>query len=156
MWTESQYQYLVLPMGLTCSPRIFTAVARFIATEVRKLGVLAIFYLDDILVLGGDKGDCQKSVDRLLAILKARGFVINYKKSDLNPNTEFTYLGHVWQTRDMKVGLKPSREIKLRRTATSIIAKKKINGKLASQFIGQVMSTLLSVPLAKARIRTFQ
>ena len=56
----------------------------------------------------------------------------------------------------MTVGLKASREVKLRATAALISSKSRVNGKLASQFVGQVMSTMLSVPLAKARIRTFQ
>lgn len=150
------YQYVALPMGLTCSPRVFTAVARFIATEVRRLGILAVFYLDDILALGKTREECQAAANRLLKLLETRGFVINFKKSDLVPSKEFTYLGHVWNTRSMVVALKPKREDKLRATAKAIMGESSITGKKASQFIGQVMSSLLAIPLARGRIRSFQ
>ena len=136
--------------------RVFTAVAKFIATEVRKLGILAIFYIDDILTLGKDTEECEKAVGRLLNILKARGFVINYKKSDLSPTKIFTYLGHVWNTDTMMVSLKPQREVKIRDTASSILNKKKVCGWKAAQFIGQVMSSLMAIPLARANIRKLQ
>ena len=56
----------------------------------------------------------------------------------------------------MKVALKPQREVKIRATANFILRKEKITGKIASKFIGQVMSSLLAVPLARARIRRMQ
>ena len=100
--------------------RVFTAVVKFIATEVRKLGILAIFYIDDILTLGKDAEECEKAVGRLLNILKARGFVINYKKSDLSPTKIFTYLGHVWNAETMMVSLKPQREVKINEVVKSV------------------------------------
>ena len=37
---------LGLPMGLTCSPRVFTRVSKFFCDWLRKKGVLIIIYID--------------------------------------------------------------------------------------------------------------
>lgn len=108
------------------------------------------------MALGKTKEECQKAVGILLTLLEKRGFVINFKKSELSPIKRFTYLGHVWDTAQMTVSLKPKREEKLRSTAVAISSQTRLTGKKASQFIGQVMSSLLAVPLARGRIRIFQ
>ena len=40
------YEYLGLPMGLTCSPRIFTKVSKAVADVLRKRGIIIIIYID--------------------------------------------------------------------------------------------------------------
>ena len=45
------YEYVALPMGLTCSARIFTRVALFIGARLRKQGVRLVLYIDDLLVI---------------------------------------------------------------------------------------------------------
>ena len=45
------YEYLGLPMGLSCSPRIFTRISRFACDWLRKRGVLLIIYIDVIIFL---------------------------------------------------------------------------------------------------------
>ena len=42
-----------------------------------------ILYLDDILVIGVSKKDCQEKVDHVVRILKLLGFLINMDKSSL-------------------------------------------------------------------------
>ena len=40
------YEYLGLPMGLTCSPRIFTKVSKAVADVLWKRGIIIIIYID--------------------------------------------------------------------------------------------------------------
>ena len=40
------YEYLGLPMGLTCSPRIFTKISKAVADVLRKRGIIIIIYID--------------------------------------------------------------------------------------------------------------
>ena len=40
------YEYLGLPMGLTCSPRIFTKVSKAVADVLRKRCIIIILYID--------------------------------------------------------------------------------------------------------------
>ena len=71
------YEYLGLPMGLCCSPRIFTRVSKFVCDWLRKRGVIVIIYIDDLLVLGSSYKDCLKHVTMLLKLLKKLGFLVN-------------------------------------------------------------------------------
>ena len=40
------YEYLGLPMGLTCSPRIFTKISKAVVDVLRKRGIIVIVYID--------------------------------------------------------------------------------------------------------------
>ena len=40
------FEFLGLPMGLTCSPRVFTRVTKSIVSWLRRQGVTLVIYLD--------------------------------------------------------------------------------------------------------------
>ena len=40
------YEYVALPMGLMCSPRLFTRVTKFFVEKVRKRGLLMVIYIE--------------------------------------------------------------------------------------------------------------
>ena len=69
-----------------------------------------ILYLDDILVTGVSKKDCQEKVDYVVRILKQLGFLINMDKSSLEAQQKFIYLGFVWDTTRWFVSLKLEQE----------------------------------------------
>ena len=46
------YEYVALPMGLTCSARIFTRAALFMGTRLRLRNVRLVMYIDEFLSLG--------------------------------------------------------------------------------------------------------
>ena len=56
------------------------------------MGIRIIFYLD-ILVIGNSEEECRLNVEVTLRVLREAGFVINLKKSALNPSQRFQYLG---------------------------------------------------------------
>ena len=147
------YEYLGLPMGLSCSPRIFTRVSKAAADWLRKRGVLLVIYIDDILVLGTTREEYTRNVNMVLSLLKKLGFVINESKCQIEPSNKFTYLGCVWNTADWKVQLKENRAKNLRSSATALVEKGIVTLRSLAQFIGRVQSAVGIVPLAKARTR---
>ena len=60
------YEYVALPMGLTCSARIFTRVALFMGSRLRRHGVRLVLYIDDLLVVASSKELCDQNVALLL------------------------------------------------------------------------------------------
>ena len=147
------YEYLGLPMGLTCSPRIFTRVSKAAADWLRKRGVLLIIYIDDILVLGRTKESCLRNVKMVLALLKRLGFVINEAKCNFTPSTSFTYLGCVWDTQCWRVKLKPKREESIRFSAKNLLQKRTVSVRTVARFVGKIQSAVGILPLARARSR---
>ena len=53
------YEYMALPMGLTCSPRVFTTLNKKVGVVFRKHGITCVFYIDNILVTGETEEDCR-------------------------------------------------------------------------------------------------
>ena len=50
-WNGSNYQFKVLPFGLSTAPRIFTKIMRPVMAKLREQGLRLIIYLDDILLV---------------------------------------------------------------------------------------------------------
>ena len=150
------YEYVALPMGLTCSARVFTRVALFVGARLRKQGVRIVLYIDDLLVIASSKELCDKHVALLLDAVSQFGFLLNEKKSTLTPSQSFLYLGLVWNTILWTVSVRPDREVKLRSNARELIASSSVSCRAVSVFLGRTNSTAGAVPLARARVRTLQ
>lgn len=150
------YEYQALPMGLTESPRIFTSISRFAGGLMRKAGVKVVLYMDDLLVVGTTKEQCEVSVRTVVTILQDLGFLLNVKKCSLAPNTTFTYLGCVWDTVNWSVGVKTEREDRLRKSAQLLLSRQEVKFRWVARFLGQVISCMKVIPMARARCRVTQ
>ena len=71
-----------------------------VAEEVcRRCGYWAIFvYLDDFLIRGSSREECDSSIQVLLDLLRELKLEPNLEKSVLDPTTSLEYLGKVWDT----------------------------------------------------------
>lgn len=72
---------------------MFTKILRPVAAHLRKLGWRLIFYLDDILLLGGSKAEATEAVTVVANLLADLGFVINEAKSIMEPSQKLEYIG---------------------------------------------------------------
>lgn len=60
--------------GLRCSPYLFTQVSNFILRCLKRRGFNAsIVYLDDFLVLGNSRQECENAQQTLISILRFIG-----------------------------------------------------------------------------------
>ena len=75
------YEYIALPMGLTCSARVFTRVALFIGSRLRRSGVRIVLYIDDLLVMAFSEEQCNIHVSWLIEDIETFGFLLNIKKN---------------------------------------------------------------------------
>lgn len=93
IWGGVRYEFVSLPFGLGPAPRMFTKILRPVAAHLRKLGWRLIFYLDDILLLGGSKAEATEAVTVVANLLADLGFVINEAKSIMEPSQKLEYIG---------------------------------------------------------------
>ena len=102
------FQFRALPFGLSLAPWVFTRVVRELMLSLRRQGIRVRAYLDDWLVLAQAKALCAEHVATVSSQALALGFRLNWKKSDLEPKQQFTFLGMSFDTLSMMV--KPSEE----------------------------------------------
>lgn len=106
------YQFKSLPFGLNIAPYIFTKILKPVAKILRLQGIVIIFYLDDILLMGRNKIECHQNTLTAVKLLQSLGFIINWDKSRLTPQQKIKYLGFNYDTVDMRICL-PGEKIRL-------------------------------------------
>ena len=104
-WEGSLYQFLCLCFGLSPAPLVFTKLMKIPIALLRKLKVKLIIYLDDILLMAPSKEELEMGRDTLIFILQHLGFVINVKKSVLDPTRTIEFLGIVINSVKMELSL---------------------------------------------------
>ena len=93
-WNNQFYQWARCPFGLNISPFCFTKILRPVVTFLRLQGLRICLYVDDwILTACPQTIIAQKNV--LLNTLIRLGWMINYKKSSLVPETTKKWIGYV-------------------------------------------------------------
>ncbi|CAI7730380.1 unnamed protein product [Closterium sp. NIES-53] len=87
------YCFTSLPFGLATAPFVFTQLIKQLAKRWRARGVRVILYVDDLLFLCHSETQARSTCIKVLQDLKAAGFVINAKKSNLHPTHHLRFLG---------------------------------------------------------------
>lgn len=121
-WNDQLYQFAGMPMGLSCSPRIFTKILLPLFTDLRRDGHICLAYLDDSFIVGETKEDCFQSVKVLAERLQKLGFFINVEKSVLEPSTSAVFLGYEINSVSMQVSLTDKKREKFIRAANDILS----------------------------------
>lgn len=102
---NDSYEYLVMPMGLSTSPRLFTKLMKPVMAALRGEGVCATIYIDDMLITAETAEACAAATRRAADLLTSLGLQISLDKSSVEPATRVEYLGFVIDTSTMRVSL---------------------------------------------------
>ena len=97
------YQYQFLPFGLSVAPRLFSKLMRFALEPLRQRGIRLVYYLDDICLVSKTRQEMNRISQIVVDHLKKLGFIINEKKSDLNPKQIQDFLGFTFNTQTMTI-----------------------------------------------------
>ncbi len=79
-----EYQYKVLPFGLSLLPRVFTKVAEAALVPLREQGMRILNYLDDWLIQAQSPDQLCEHRDLVLSHLSQLGLRVNWEKSELS------------------------------------------------------------------------
>ena len=100
---------LVLPFGLSTSPRVFTKILKPVLAYAHLHRVKLLMYIDDWLLNPGTHQEALEQSSWLKSLCQKLWLVLNLEKSDLIPSQVATYLGIELDT---SVGLaRPSQEV---------------------------------------------
>ncbi|XP_077121855.1 uncharacterized protein LOC143782553 [Ranitomeya variabilis] len=109
------FQFTAMPFGLSMAPRIFTKLMLEVMAHLRHQDTLIVPYLDDFLIIGNSASQCEKRLSNTVSSLQALGWIINFKKSRLLPETRQSFLGLVLDS------LRGS-HVKIRSDNTTVVA----------------------------------
>ncbi len=87
------YRFRCLPFGLSTAPRVFTRVAKAVAAYLRRRGVNLCVYLDDWLIYARSCQETARAIALVVQVVQDLGFLVNVKKSNLNPSQCPQFLG---------------------------------------------------------------
>ena len=85
--------YIVLPFGLTSTPRIFTKVLKSLVSYLHHQGHTVIFYVDDGWSCGDTYKTCLRACEATYNLLVFCSFISNNSKSSLVPSQIISVLG---------------------------------------------------------------
>ena len=87
------YEFIVLPFGLSTSPRVFTRVVRALSAFLHRLNVRMFPYLDDWFTVTETFALAIHNTDLVRHWAGHVGFLLNLKKSNLIPTQRPTFIG---------------------------------------------------------------
>ncbi|VEN35017.1 unnamed protein product [Callosobruchus maculatus] len=155
-YNKTFYEFNCMPMGLCTAPYIFTKIFKPVIRKLRSEGIIVIMYLDDLLVIGKEKVECQEKVNRVLKVLKFLGCVINYKKSVLCPSRLCKYLGFNFNTADMVISLPEERILRIKNACLKIFKKKRCKIKLFAQVLGMLVAACPAIKYGWAHTKVLE
>ena len=147
---EKVYQMNSAVFGLNVLPQLFTGVMKVLQKDWRKQGFLVFVYLDDILILGTTKHQTQKVLQKVLQTLEISGFLINQKKSHLEPTQTLEHLGFQIHFQEGFLGVPPEKLKSVRRELGKLIVHQTMSPRKMAAILGQVRSFLTAMPFLRA------
>lgn len=151
-----RYEFNCLPFGLNVAPYIFTKIMKEVTRYLRRKNILLVVYLDDILIIGSNKAECQSNTVMTATLLQKLGFIINIEKSQLIPSQTIQYLGFLYDTTKMLISL-PNNKIK---SILKLIHKTENRFKLTirkySKLIGTFVATCPVIPYSRYHIKCLE
>jgi hypothetical protein len=104
-WKGKQYQFRVLPFGLSLAPYIFTKILKPVLKWARRKGIRISAYLDDLLIVAKSEQLSRQHTQMVMNKLEEMGFLVKHSKSHLEPTHKLQHLGFNINTKDMTLSV---------------------------------------------------
>ncbi len=150
------WQYRVLPVGLSLSPRVFTKVVEGALTLLREVGVRILNYLDDWLILAQSREQLGDHRDLVLRHLSQLGLRVNWEKSKLSPVQRISFLGVELDSVSMTARLTEERAQAVLNCLSSFRGRNVVPLKQFQRLLGHMASAAAVTPLGLLHMRPLQ
>ena len=88
-WNGQLYQFLCMPNGLACAPRLFTKLLKPVycsLREAREQSLFSVGYIDDSYIQGDTQHDCQNNVHTTSTLFTSLGFWLHETNQSIPPD----------------------------------------------------------------------
>ena len=155
-WKGHVFEYNVLPNGLALAPRLFTKLMKPVFAFLRLKGHTSTVFLDDSLLIGMTKRQCQENVMDTLETLCKLGFIVHPKKSVFQPTTKIQYLGVIIDSVAMTVTLTPERKGNLLLSCKNLLKASDISIRESARMIGLIVASFPAVRFVSLHYRQLE
>lgn len=150
------YEFNCLPFGLSIAPLIFTKIMKPVVEHLRLHGYLSTIYLDDILLIGKSYSECVENVNITKKLLNNLGFIVNQKKSNMDPKTSCNFLGFVIDTKQFCVKLPQEKRDRIKKEILIIKDTKSSKIRAFAKFIGLLISVCPAIDYGWVHTKIFE
>ena len=144
-WRGSLYQFRSCPFGLASAPRSFTKLLKPAMALLRRSGIQAVIYLDDVILINAGQEMLRAHTETTLWLLEHLGFVVNYDKSQLEPVRQIEYLGFILDTVAMLVQLPPEKVQNIRQKCMEMLSNTHVTVRVLAKLLGKLASTVRAI-----------
>ena len=155
-WKDKLFQYIVLPNGLSCAPRVFTKLLAPVFAKIRETGGEAFYYIDDSFIMGSTKWECQDTVTVLTLLLDKLGLVVHPVKSVLAPQQKLKFLGFWLDSTTMEVSVSDPKIDKLELEALKLLDTKSPTVRQVASVVGLMVSCTPGVDYGFSHIKALE
>ena len=144
-WDGKLYGFLCLYFGLGPAARIFTKLLKVPLAVLRRLNMLIIIYIDDMLIIGRTRKEVESTRDTLIYLLQHLGFLLILKKSVLQPCQEIKFLGLIVNSVNLTLSLPLQKVQKVQEECTKMYNKNWTSILELTKLLGLLSSTIQEV-----------
>ena len=150
------YEYMVLPFGMSLSPRVFVKCTQAAIAPLRQQGVRITTYIDDWLTISTSPQEALFHTEQVVNQLLSLGFTINYAKSIMVPTQVIDYIGISLDSRSCMARLSQDRVESFQRCVALFKTGRKVPFDTCLRMAGLMASAIALVRLGRLYMRPFQ
>ena len=156
-WLGELLEWVALPFGLTCSPRVITKVIKPIIAFLRRTwNILITIYIDDMLIQGDTPEKVVFNAQIVMLTFMALGWSFNFKKCSLVPSQMITHLGFDIDTVAMTISCPKDKIQRLQVKCKDAFLNKHLTVHDLERLLGTMESVRPATPLAALHYRALQ
>ena len=153
---DKTYQFKALPFGLSTAPMEFTLIAKEVKWIAMRKGIRIHQYIDDWLVRATSHQACLQQTQTLVALCRELGWLVNEKKSELEPKPIFNFVGYQFNLRGGRVRPTTERWQTLQVKIREILSNPLCPVRNLMSLIGLLTATEKQVHLGRLHMRPIQ
>uniref|UniRef100_A0ABD2XMW6 Reverse transcriptase domain-containing protein n=1 Tax=Trichogramma kaykai TaxID=54128 RepID=A0ABD2XMW6_9HYME len=139
------YRFVCLPFGLCTCPYAFTKIMKPVANKLRSAGFSSVIYLDDWFCLRDSFKECELNGRQTVRLLQRLGFVVNFSKSSLIPDTKKKFLGVIVDSECRTLTLTDKKKLNILKMLKKFVEKDKCKIIDLAIIIGKLVAACVAV-----------
>ena len=156
LYNGTLYEFIGMPQGLACAPRIFTKLLKPFYAEMGSKGHVCMGYIDDSLIIGCTYQNCLDSVTIMSHKLEELGFVLNKEKSIMKPVQSIEFLGYIFDSVQMNIALPASKVARITQLCQNLLKSDKCTIQTLSEVVGTMNAYCNAVEYGRIHCRNLE